>query len=143
MIFVDNHYFFVYTNIKKDGEPMANRIPELRKSKGVNQTELAEILGVKQNTVSSWETGRTEPDHQTLCRMADYFHVPIDFILCRNEKSPDAAAATPGEREEIRLEEVRALLAELGLLADGRELTEQDVALVLHVIGILDAHFGQ
>lgn len=125
---------------------MPNRLQELRKAKGINQAELAKLFGVKQTTVSGWEIGRRQMDHQTLVKLAEYFDVSIDYLLGREpetEKAPDTAEAISGAEEKIGLEQTRQLLAGLGFLEEGRELTEQDLALVNHVIGILDAHFGQ
>ena len=39
----------------------AERIAELRASLGLTQAEMAEELGVRQQTVSEWETGRYLP----------------------------------------------------------------------------------
>ena len=60
---------------------MKNRIRELREEKGMRQVELAEILGVRQNTLSTWETGRYEPDGEMLQKIADYFDVSIDYVM--------------------------------------------------------------
>lgn len=64
---------------------MKNRIRELREEKGLKQVELAGILGVRQNTLSTWETGRYEPDNEMLQKIADYFDVSVDYLL---RKSP-------------------------------------------------------
>ena len=37
---------------------MKNRIEEIRKERGIRQEELAKMLGVSRQTVSSLETGR-------------------------------------------------------------------------------------
>lgn len=37
-------------------------ITNARKNAGLNQTEAGKIIGVKGNTISGWENGRTEPD---------------------------------------------------------------------------------
>ena len=60
---------------------MKNRIRELREEKGLKQVELAGILGVRQNTLSTWETGRYEPDNEMLQKIADYFDVSVDYLL--------------------------------------------------------------
>lgn len=39
----------------------AERIAALRDKLGLTQAEMAEELGVRQQTVSEWETGRYEP----------------------------------------------------------------------------------
>lgn len=58
-----------------------NRIREVRKAKKLSQTELAEMLHVHQTAVSQWENGKTEPDMDNLCRIADIFGVTVDYLL--------------------------------------------------------------
>ena len=40
---------------------LKNRLKEIRKEKGISQQELAEMVGVSRNTISSLETGQYEP----------------------------------------------------------------------------------
>lgn len=58
-----------------------NRIKQLRQEKNILQSDLAEILKVRQNTISNWETGRNEPDQQALYELSRFFDVSIDYIL--------------------------------------------------------------
>lgn len=64
---------------------MHNRIRELRKSRGITQSALAQYLGVAQNTLSYWEQGRYDVDNTSLQKIADFFNCSIDFVLCRSE----------------------------------------------------------
>ena len=48
---------------------------------GLKQSELAERIGVRQNTLSTWETGRYEPDLESLVKMAELFGRSIDEIV--------------------------------------------------------------
>lgn len=57
------------------------KIAELRKSKGIGQQDLAEVLGVSFQTVSKWETGTTMPDISLLPDIAAYFNVSVDELL--------------------------------------------------------------
>ena len=66
---------------------MKNRIKELRQKHNIKQSELAEVVGVAQNTLSYWERGIYDIDNDSLKKMADYFHVSVDFLLFRDEKS--------------------------------------------------------
>ncbi|MBP2297980.1 LexA family protein [Azospirillum picis] len=51
--------------------PLAQRIKQLRKSRGLNQAEFAELLGVTQPTVSRWELGKSEPEFDQIVALAD------------------------------------------------------------------------
>ncbi len=64
---------------------MENRIRELRQTYGIKQTELAKFLGVAQNTLSYWETGKFDVDNTCLVKLADYFGCSVDYILCRDK----------------------------------------------------------
>lgn len=57
-----------------------NKIAELRKQKGLNQAQLAEIVHVSQAAISKWEQGTHDPSVDNLCALASYFNVSIDFL---------------------------------------------------------------
>ena len=51
----------------------------------MKQYELADFLDVPQSTLSTWETGRYEPDFDTMRRLADVFSVSVDYLMGRDE----------------------------------------------------------
>ena len=57
----------------------------LRKSKGMTQDDLAEVLNVSKMAVSKWERGLNFPDIEVMCVIADYFGVSVDELLGRKE----------------------------------------------------------
>lgn len=62
---------------------VVERIRELMQEEGLNQSKLAEKIGIKQNTISAWLLGKKEPSIRSLWLLADYFNVDIDFIVGR------------------------------------------------------------
>lgn len=54
---------------------------ELRKSRGITQSYLAEVLGVSFQTVSKWENGAATPDVKYVISMSKFFGVTTDQIL--------------------------------------------------------------
>lgn len=62
---------------------VAERIRELMKEESLNQVQLAEKLGLKQNTISSWLLGKKLPSIASLWLLADYFGVDIDYLVGR------------------------------------------------------------
>lgn len=45
----------------EDGLILRNNLAEVRKEKGLSQSELAKMVGVSRNTISSIETGQFNP----------------------------------------------------------------------------------
>lgn len=60
-----------------------NIFKELRISNGMTQSETAEKLGISRSTIGMYETGAREPDFKTLEKIADFFHVNVDYLLGR------------------------------------------------------------
>ena len=58
-----------------------NRLRYLREKEGLTQTNIANTLHIGQSTYNRYERGVREPDHETLKKIADYFHVSLDFLL--------------------------------------------------------------
>ena len=57
-----------------------------REKNNFSQTRLAQCLGVNQNTVSQWETGRSSPPLDKLLAMSDLFGCTLDELV-RGEKN--------------------------------------------------------
>lgn len=65
---------------------VSDSIKKLRKEKGMTQDELAEKLCVTRQAVSNWEMGKTQPDVDTLTRLAEIFDVSVERIIYGKEK---------------------------------------------------------
>ena len=61
------------------------RLKELRRSRRITQLKLAMDLNLTQNTISRYETGEREPGIAELVRIADYFHISVDYLLERTD----------------------------------------------------------
>ncbi len=57
------------------------RIAELRKARGITQIQMAEVLGVSQQTVNSYEVARRRVPVSALPVLAGLFTVSIDELL--------------------------------------------------------------
>jgi transcriptional regulator with XRE-family HTH domain len=62
-----------------------DNLRKLRQQKGISQFELAEMLGVSQQTVSKYEKGTREPDNATLIRLSKIFNCSVDYLLGHTE----------------------------------------------------------
>ena len=58
-----------------------DQLSKLRKRKNITQIELADKLGVKQYVISSWETGRSEPNINQIIQLSDILDIPTDYLL--------------------------------------------------------------
>lgn len=61
------------------------RIRELRDEYHISQLQVALKLGVSQETVSSYETGKSYPTVERLIILSEYFHVSTDYLLGRSD----------------------------------------------------------
>jgi transcriptional regulator with XRE-family HTH domain len=74
------------------------RIKELRRKKGISQTKLGEILGVKQAAISDIENGVNNPTVSQIEKLSKFFNVTSDYLLFGIEPKPEIE---PIEREII------------------------------------------
>ena len=79
------------------------KIKELRKAKRVSQVEMASALGLTKQCVSNWENDNIQPSIEMLVKIADYFGVTTDYLLCRSETDIiTVEGLTPVEISHIR-----------------------------------------
>jgi len=93
-----------------------NRIRECRRKMGLTQVELSKALNISQGTLSGYETGRFEPDMDTMQRLADFFHETLDslFGIQRTQEKPadisEIDFALSGEIRDLTDEEKQDIL---------------------------------
>ena len=78
-------------------------IKELRVRRSLSQEQLARQLGISQQTVAKWESGRTAPKPIMIKRIAECFDVSADYLLGIKPKvdDRDVIAALFGETDDV------------------------------------------
>ena len=71
------------------------RIKELRKGRHLSQRELAGALHLSSSSVAMYETGKRQPDFESLERIADYFNVDMDYLLGRKDTTHKIVEVRP------------------------------------------------
>ena len=108
---------------------------------GLTQQQIADEIGITKSTYCGYETAKRNPDPQRIKQLAKVLHISADTLLdtgIEKEKSPAPAEA---DTEEVSLEETDKLLVALGLIKEGEQLSDDDLAFVGHIVGLLDAWF--
>ena len=59
----------------------SEKITELRKRSGLTQEQFGDKIGVSRQAVSKWEMAQSVPDINKVMAIADFFEVPVDFLL--------------------------------------------------------------
>ena len=68
---------------------MQNRIEAIRKERGIRQEELAKMLGVSRQTISSLETGRYNPSIFLAYKVAKLFGMTIEEVFIFEEEQEE------------------------------------------------------
>ena len=65
--------------------PFSKKLKKIRLEHGVSQKDLSKDLGISRSCLANYETGKRQPDNDTLIRVADRFQVMVDYLLDRSE----------------------------------------------------------
>lgn len=63
----------------------SERLKELRKSKKINQTILANAVNLNIKQIQRYEGGSNEPTLSVLIALADYFDVSLDYLVGQSD----------------------------------------------------------
>lgn len=60
------------------------KLKEIRKERKLTQKELSLKTNIPYATYNKYETTQTQPDIETLCQLADYYNVSLDYLVGRD-----------------------------------------------------------
>ena len=66
-------------------ELFAQRLRNLRTSSNTTVASLCDAVGVTKSAISRFEHGKDNPNCNTLCALADYFNVSLDYLTGRTD----------------------------------------------------------
>ena len=108
-------FFTIITKIEKNrkrvllklSNKIAKKIKILRKTRGLTQQQLADLLGVQRATISNYEIGRRSPHIKELARLAEILGVNLEYFGVNNNDLNDliAKARVVFDDDEIPTEE--------------------------------------
>ena len=133
---------------------VGERIRAARKQAGLTLEEVADRLGISNQSVAQWETGRRKPKLETLQRIADALQVPIESLLLeqtvndqkdwrKNMDNNSAIAMLGGITNTVMDPEKMKAFEEKRLKDEARnqkidDLTVRAVETMIHLMGKID-----
>ncbi|MDE5722112.1 MAG: helix-turn-helix domain-containing protein [Clostridia bacterium] len=80
-----SNFFVLCRKIITEDNVLKLKIKELREEYRLTQKELADKISNVQRNVSNWENGTSEPDCETIVKLADLFDVSLDELFGRDK----------------------------------------------------------
>lgn len=108
------------------------RLKELRLSRDLKQSDLADILGVSSSAIGSYERCERQPTYELLHKYSKYFSVSIDYMLCNSDEK-----LTLEQHQQLTTLSLSDTLHKHSITLDGVELTELDKQRVLDIARVL------
>lgn len=100
------------------------KVKNLRKSKGMNQTQLADAIGVSLRTIRGWETeGRSPKQRDLYQKLADALGCDISYLMTEEDAFITEAAEQYGSRGARQAQQI---LEQAAAMFAGGKLTDED-----------------
>lgn len=88
---------------------LGKRIAQLRSERSMTQQQLADALGIAQQTLANYETGRSRLPVSLLPPLAELFGVPLDQIMGQSAHLPRARKPGPVPKWQQQIETIARL----------------------------------
>ena len=88
---------------------LAEKIKNLRESSGMNQSELARMLGLSRSGVNAWEMGLSIPSTPYVVELAKNFHVSTDYLLGMEDTSTISIKGLTKKQVSVILDVIQCL----------------------------------
>ncbi len=74
--------FRAFSSNALNKQTFGERLKKLREEHNITQAEFAGVIGVGRTTIANYESNFSEPNLDVLIKIARYFKVSIDYLLC-------------------------------------------------------------
>lgn len=114
---------------------ISNNITFYRKKLGYTQNQLAEKIGVKTTSVSSWERGANSPDIETLYAICKLFNISLDEMYGVNTEN---GYLVNDENSKTKAKEPEFDKVELLIARNGKKMSKDQKLRLIQLLSELD-----
>ncbi len=87
----------------KQNQELSDKLRMYRKRNGITQKKLALEIGIVQTAVANYETGKRNPDLETLIKLADFFNTSLDKLTGRDFNKSQTSSQAFNYRKSAEL----------------------------------------
>ena len=113
-----------------------NRLRQTRKLKGITLDEVAEDIGITKQALSYYETEKREPKKETWIKLADYYDVPVAYLM----GLPDGLVQHINKTQAMTFEELHEAIIQW---ANDRNMIKQDKLTALSQLAKVTEEHGE
>ena len=113
-----------------------NRLRQTRKLKGITLDEVAEDIGITKQALSYYETEKREPKKETWIKLADYYDVPVSYLM----GLPDGLVQHINKSQAMTFEELHEAVIQW---ANDRNMIKQDKLTALAQLAKVTEELGE
>ena len=113
-----------------------NKLREARKIKGLTIKEVADEIGIAENTLQQYETEKREPKKETWIKLADYYCVPVAYLM----GLPDGLVQHINKTQAMTFEELHEAIIQW---ANDRNMIKQDKLTALSQLAKVTEEHGE
>lgn len=70
-----------FVGIQKGGHYLYEKFEKLLEERGVTAYEVAKQTDIAQSTLTAWKKGEYTPKIDKLCKIANYFEIPVTYFI--------------------------------------------------------------
>ena len=121
---------------------LKDRLKSERNKKKISQRQLGDYIGVSQQTIGSWETGRTQPDQESLKQLAQFFNVSLDYLMGESNIRNTSTKIDTAIQDDAELADFWNKMKEREnlqlLFKQTKDMNDRDINQVLRIIKAIE-----
>jgi len=115
---------------------IGKRLKQLREESGLQQKDIAKVLGVTESAIGHYERGARNLDPESIKKLADFFGVSSDYLLGRTNIREPITPTSDDEVNEI-LESLHKRPEMKVLFSISKKASKEDIEIAVKIIEAL------
>ena len=111
---------------------LGSRLKSLRSVTGKSQQNVGNDIGIPQTTYASYELDKTEPNHNMLLLLSEYYNVSIDYLLGKTDIKYNQDEIN--FFNELKDKDINQLIHEYNITLGDEAMSEKDERILIKLI---------